>query len=877
MSYSNNNISLKRANIDTSAFFAGNLNEFEFRPYANLFYPYIWDNGGSRNIVALTIDVLNKGETDRSLFANSEWIDSNRVRDDLIANEGIWGFVETAHSQKRTKATSNGFCFNGQELTFYIAPMGHSTGYINDQWIYCKTSITISVLNLMDGTQETIKTFSEFDLASSHVDRYFTWQVPEKDESAFVDYGLFGMFVIRLDVQNTYFTDAERRVAVEEDYPSTQSHLLQLLTYSGAQELIDVTDGGVDLLVESISEDFNLEDIFGNTIFDELQEGNDNPLTDSQKRTIIADQIAVLFISQHPVITADHAPSKIVGYGAEESIRAETAITKAITYSRRYPEVIDMVNDRLFGMLANYEHYNYVTEIESLFSNYTQSNQVIRDPSRSILVDSGGIISEKTGIDGVSFNPYIVEGLNTEVASKNKESTLDVQLYYHSVELNDITLSDENGDSLETGDKKIKIAFEVIRGESIITRIRYVLWTKNNLNKMSYIDNTGTSRSHTFDMGVQGSLIWEIDSESSDDQEGEVIFARIDVEDDQGKLSTFFVEQFLPLPNEAPGITYISAFQRQDGSGMVDLEYNYYGVSEINGGYASLSYSTNQSTWIELSDGSLHGDAGSGITPGKRWISWNPLITFPDTEIPNDIWFRLSLRDVNGEINAGVSDAFVTLELEQPEVALRKVTTEEKAAMFDSSTSSESSSSSSSSLGYSSSSSSSTSASSFSSESSSSSFGYSSSSSSFKYSSSSSSSSTSASSLSSSSRSSLGYSSSSSSSLGKSSSSESWLNISSSSSSSSAVSPYSYIGSGFIAYPIFNGGYIELLDIYDNKYYVNENGAKIYWDFAGGAYGWRARYPGEGWYHEVEYIGTPNRLYAMGPANSYGDGVIEPS
>lgn len=693
----NENIGSARANVDANSFFSGNLNELEFRPYANLFYPYIWDNAGSNRIVSLTIDAINLNE-DKSILPNEKWVQSDRISDDLIRNGTIWGFVETSNSQKHNQSVSNAFCLNGQKLTFYIAPMGHRAGYIDDQWAYCKTSITVTVLNLMDGTEETLKTFSGFDCASDHVDRYFTWSVPEKDNDAFNDYGLFGLYSIRIQAINTYFKDAERRKKLEISYPNTQSHVMQLLTYSGAKELIEVANGGVNILKESISEDYSLEDIFSNTIFDDLNSNNLNDLTDNQKRAIIADQIAVLFMSQHPVVTADHYPSKIIGYGAEEAIRAESIITKAITYGRKFPAIIDRVNDRLFGMLANYTHYNFKSELSELFDDHSQSSQIVRDPTRSIFINDSGIISSENGVDGVLFNPYVVECVNAEVVSYASNATYRIPLYFNSIEIDNIRVTDEFSGSISDGDNKILISFSVIRGDDIVNRIRYTLWTKNSLNRFVYVDEDGTSRSHLFDMKEYGDIEWEIESLSSESseqgQEGDTVFARIDLEDQDGKVSSFFVEEFMPNANEAPGVPYISALQRQDGSGMVDIEYDYFGTSEINSGYATLDYSTTGSTWITISSDALRGDVGYGIYPGRRNIVWNPNITFSEN-VPSNLYVRLNLVDVNAEENAGANQAALTLETAYPEVAIRKISMDERQYEFESSESSVSSSSSS--------------------------------------------------------------------------------------------------------------------------------------------------------------------------------------
>ena len=57
--FTTDNAGLIRANTSASAINA-NVNENTVETYANLFYPYILDNGGNAQIISLTIDVMNK-------------------------------------------------------------------------------------------------------------------------------------------------------------------------------------------------------------------------------------------------------------------------------------------------------------------------------------------------------------------------------------------------------------------------------------------------------------------------------------------------------------------------------------------------------------------------------------------------------------------------------------------------------------------------------------------------------------------------------------------------------------------------------------------------------------------------------------------------
>jgi hypothetical protein len=299
MSYTSDNISLIRANTFSAAFDSGDITENTVNAYANLFYPYLLDNGGNKQNIALTIDILNKEDLEQSTqpFVNKNWVNKNRLDNNVSTSRAIWGFKEAFHGIKKSRAISNAVCFAGQQITFYIAPQGHGTGYFDDQWVYCKTSITISAVDIVNGTNVILDTFNGFEKSSSDTTRYFNWDIPSPNTSAFTDYGLFGLVVIKIEVTQSYYQDAQWQAPLEDSVPYKNQAHLQLLVYSGAKEIIEVNAGDLNILTSTPSYTDTLEQIFSDTIFDNLQSLNQNTLTSAQKRAIIADQIAVLFIS----------------------------------------------------------------------------------------------------------------------------------------------------------------------------------------------------------------------------------------------------------------------------------------------------------------------------------------------------------------------------------------------------------------------------------------------------------------------------------------------------------------------------------------------------------------------------------------------------
>ena len=122
MSFETDNISLIRANTTSTAFDSGDVTENTSLAYANLLYPYILDNGGNDEIVSLTIDIFNKEELEEYTdnLPNKKWSNTDRLRNNINNSRDIWGFKETFHGKKKSRAISNAFCFGGLCVNFFL-------------------------------------------------------------------------------------------------------------------------------------------------------------------------------------------------------------------------------------------------------------------------------------------------------------------------------------------------------------------------------------------------------------------------------------------------------------------------------------------------------------------------------------------------------------------------------------------------------------------------------------------------------------------------------------------------------------------------------------------------------------------------------------
>ena len=703
MNYQENNISLIRANINSQSFDSGTIDFASSLPFSNLFYPFLLDNGGNYGNISLTIDILSKSTLENK-FPNEKWVSENRRKNSLMYDNIKWGFKETNHISKDSRAISNAFCFSGQKLSFYIVTKGHDTGYIDNTYGYCKTTLIVSVLDLMTGIETALSTFSNFSSTEEELTRYFQWTVPDINYDTFNSYGLFGMFVIKLDITREIFKDAQRTIPLDTDYPNKSQALLQLLAYSAPHELMTVSADNINVLVSPITWHSTYTDIFKNSVFSLLEPLNQNVLTDDQKRSIIADQAAVLFISQHPVVTADFYPSKIIGFGAEQAIRPQYIFDEFM--SKRTLKTLETIAvDRLYGMIATYKAFNYIADINSNFSNFSQSQQVLRDPQKSVIVDENEILDQEYGINGIQFNPYIVELDNSEIIKESYKSLeYSILLSPNNIEIDNIKITRGNGKLFTIDnysgyqeDGEILISFNVVKGEENIKRIRYSIWSKNNLENYDHVDSTGVSRQHIFSvrrlMGLSLGVSYGIDF-------ADTVFGRIDIEDLDGNVTSFSYEKLLPEPvfdsNTKSGISSIAVLQRQDGSGLVDINYNYFGLSTINASNVSALVSSNGVSYKKLLSDSLRGDIGNSIYTGDNRIIWSPAITFAniseyfnyfnyiykdgkyEIEYPIMVYIKLILSDADNNENIGVNNAIGIINLKEPDIVLRRLSIAEE-------------------------------------------------------------------------------------------------------------------------------------------------------------------------------------------------------
>lgn len=870
--YSENNISNDRISFSSqNGMLSGNAASHAYVPYSNLFYPYLTDYGGTNEDISLTVTRI-KNKKSQTSFPNERWDD---VPSGFLGDGNYtWAFKETFNPYVKNGFISNAFCFNGQKLRIFIEPKGHISGYLGDKWVYTKTTVSVVGTDLFSGNTEDLCVFSDFDSEKDSAGRYFNVEMPEVSSDGLANYLIGGMYILTININYEFYEDATFAKKMSEQPSITSQHNLQIVLFSCSNEAKNVSSP-LELFTESVSGSETFDELFEKSVLS-AYDGVDSPtLTSDQKRAAIADQIAVLFMSQHPVATSENYPCKIIGYGIEDAIAPKYTISKAYAYARRFPEIIPMVNSRLYGMFLNYKTFAISSELDKYFTDFNQSMQRVRDPSRIIAIKENGRVDFDFGVDGLLFNPFNIETVNADVPkSVDRESIFNVSLKNKNVEITNLFISDPDLESnlvqsvlpifdntiltcptlntittlyespslmvnvlmkegqnkeifnpiggyttfiienvgtvtanssgtniynlvlsnseaakwnthikmyysggkcyfmlegtkngrtwkfksdgynltgtynlhsysstdgspnpypTETSIKiqcygelqrewyeykkfknnKVKVSFEPLYGQDLIRRIRYSIWVRGTLAWMEYVDETGSTTSHTFDLSALGGISQK-SINGNPSEPCDIINVKIDVEDAYGFVNSFYQDYFIPDSREYPSITSISGNQSLDGTGSIDIYYNYIGASEINNTKVSLKYSLDNSVW-KTAENHVYGDVGRFVQPGFRRIKWNP---WNEVVSASTIYVKVSISDVDNLSNISIwedSSIAIAVSIRKPNVDVRILSQDELEAVYESSSSSVSSSSSSSISSQSSS---------FSTESSSSSFNY---------------------------------------------------------------------------------------------------------------------------------------------------------
>ena len=167
---------------------------------------------------SLTIDILNKSSLPGATamcFGGSlppilKPMDEERLRGDFRERQAVWGIKETSILNNRQ---SNGVALTGERVIIYIAPRGHSAGYlsVSSDPVFARSTLTVTVYDILRGTQSSLD-FSGFETPADDPSRYLYLRIPEYDgiSAAFAaSQGEHGLYVIRISESYSFYSRSD--------------------------------------------------------------------------------------------------------------------------------------------------------------------------------------------------------------------------------------------------------------------------------------------------------------------------------------------------------------------------------------------------------------------------------------------------------------------------------------------------------------------------------------------------------------------------------------------------------------------------------------------------------------------------------------------
>jgi len=206
------------------------------------------------------------------------------------------------------------------------------------------------------------------------------------------------------------------------------------------------------------------------------------------------------------------------------------------------------------------------------------------------------------------------------------------------------------------GDALVVVSFEIASEEHLISGVAIRMGVDGR-DFATYVDDTGVTREWLFYLPSLHKAI----------QLTSLLYAAICIEDAEGVVHTFNATRMLALENGYPVINNVRVAQRVDGSGLVDIWYDYFNQNEINLGTATLEISNDSGASFNVPVLSAVGDLGSGVSTGtSRHVIWNPRVDTP-TLGRQDIIVRISLVDERGISAVGNRTAgLVQINIDKP-------------------------------------------------------------------------------------------------------------------------------------------------------------------------------------------------------------------
>ena len=576
-------------------------------------------NGSAVTTPSLTIDILNKESmVDRTTsYFNGvlppvlQPMDGERLRGDFRERSAIWGFRELSTMAARQ---SNGVALTGERLVIYIAPRGHAAGHLSGYAdpIFARVTLIVTAYDLAHGTQASTA-FNNFTSAADDPSRYLHLALPEYDSIAAsfaASQGVHGSLVLALQETYEFFQKADFTDPLSDLTVVNESYTqIQTIYWKGVLSALTVTPNtNIELLTNCDFRKYNLpinttvtpvSSVFDrNLAFKDFRRSTKiggvlTPVdpTVEQKETIVRDGTMGLLSTQLPILPADASPSPVLSLGIA-SAPSVPAFSESVVAR---PAAGDLQNvttrSRFFGLNGAPPAVNTLETLNALTNNHAQLSLTLRDPLRVLSCDclGRGTVVFGWGTEAIGF-AQLKEGSESLPFTIGEDFPVISDVRLTSIDL---------FDRYSIG---ATLSFRVSSGDAQITTVSFGLALRDE-NYVWFEDPTGVARSRTIHWSDLGEAATETDT----------IYGCVALRSHTGEVR--FYKGFLCLAprSDFPGVENVSVKQRADGSGKVEMAYDYVSAREIEVGSAAVL--------VNGSDPHAARDVGT-ILPGTHKLSW---------------------------------------------------------------------------------------------------------------------------------------------------------------------------------------------------------------------------------------------------------------
>ncbi len=217
------------------------------------------------------------------------------------------------------------------------------------------------------------------------------------------------------------------------------------------------------------------------------------------------------------------------------------------------------------------------------------------------------------------------------------------------------------------GTKYVTINYTGTDGQGDINSLTVFEYSRDNsawstMTEKSGVDSDGTSNLTFLSGGTAHDFMWDVGTDLAS-VEDSTVYIRLR-SSDAITTSSLVTSSAFEIDTITPAVSSVSASQNA-GARTVSFTYT---LTDVNNSLVELDISEDGgSTWT-VTDTSVTGHVGTGVTPGSKTITWNAGVDF-DNQYQTDLQVRIRANDTFGNQGIDTSSSNFTVDTKDPVVA----------------------------------------------------------------------------------------------------------------------------------------------------------------------------------------------------------------